>query len=543
MITNVVDDQVISSTTRLGNPLTSNIVLTSSITSNISNAGVKGDKGDTGDQGIQGDAATVAVGTTTTGTPGSDAAVTNSGTANAAVFDFTIPKGDTGADGQVTSIVAGDNVTVDSTDPAHPVVSSSGSMEASVYDPAGKAEQLAADSEVVHLTGGTMTGPLVLPNGDSVAPALEFIAGSDEGLYHATSVITIAAQAVIALAASTSGAQIHRFGINGSTSIANGAGSVKRTGFAGVTIPTAKIHIAAGESTASGSPLKLTAGTNLATPETGAIEYDGTHLYVTDSTGTRHQLDQQAGDGDVGGPASATDNAVARFDSTSGKLIQNSGATIDDSGNITATNLSGTNTGDQDLSGYAQVVQNVSTEEAEVTVTQNPAWGTKSVVYASNGITTTNTADFLISSGGNVAITADQLTLDVSGASFSTGADVVGTSTTQTLTGKRITSRVSSATTASVLTPDVSSYDQYNFTALAEDVTINAPTGTPTDGQKLMFRLKDTGTSRVLLWNAIFRSLGVDTPGATTASKTTYVGCIYNSADTKWDVIAVTTEA
>ena len=50
-------------------------------------------------QGPQGAAATVTVGTVTTGEPGTDAIVTNSGTENAAVLDFTIPKGDTGATG------------------------------------------------------------------------------------------------------------------------------------------------------------------------------------------------------------------------------------------------------------------------------------------------------------------------------------------------------------------------------------------------------------------------------------------------------------
>lgn len=55
--------------------------------------GPKGDKGDTGT------AATVAAGTTTTGAPGSSASVVNSGTSSAAVFDFTIPRGDTGATG------------------------------------------------------------------------------------------------------------------------------------------------------------------------------------------------------------------------------------------------------------------------------------------------------------------------------------------------------------------------------------------------------------------------------------------------------------
>lgn len=39
-------------------------------------------------------------------------------------------------------------------------------------------------------------------------------------------------------------------------------------------------------------------------------------------------------DGAVSGPASSTDNAIARFDSTSGKIIQNSSATVDDNGTL-----------------------------------------------------------------------------------------------------------------------------------------------------------------------------------------------------------------
>lgn len=41
-----------------------------------------------------------------------------------------------------------------------------------------------------------------------------------------------------------------------------------------------------------------------------------------------------AGSGDVVGPASATDNAIVRYDLTTGKLIQNSGVIIDDSNNV-----------------------------------------------------------------------------------------------------------------------------------------------------------------------------------------------------------------
>lgn len=47
------------------------------------------------------------------------------------------------------------------------------------------------------------------------------------------------------------------------------------------------------------------------------------------------------GSGDVVGPAGATDNAVARYDNTTGKLIQNSGVTIDDNSNLRANNYIG----------------------------------------------------------------------------------------------------------------------------------------------------------------------------------------------------------
>jgi len=112
-----------------------------------------------------------------------------------------------------------------------------------------------------------------------------------------------------------------------------------------------------------------------------------------------------------------------------------------------------------------------------------------------------------------------------------------------TLTNKRIQPRFVTATTATTLTPDVSVGDIYAYTALASALTINAPIGTPTNGEKLIFRLLDNGTSRALTWNATYTVIGVTLPTATTISKTTYVGCIYNANNTRWDVIAVTTQA
>jgi hypothetical protein len=41
-----------------------------------------------------------------------------------------------------------------------------------------------------------------------------------------------------------------------------------------------------------------------------------------------------AGSGDVVGPASSTNNAIVRFDGTTGELIQNSNVTIDANNNV-----------------------------------------------------------------------------------------------------------------------------------------------------------------------------------------------------------------
>lgn len=55
------------------------------------------------------------------------------------------------------------------------------------------------------------------------------------------------------------------------------------------TLATTRITAQAGTSAAGTAPLKLTSGTNLATPEAGAVEFDGTNYYATSST-TRYTL-------------------------------------------------------------------------------------------------------------------------------------------------------------------------------------------------------------------------------------------------------------
>ena len=61
--------------------------------------GPRGEPGQKGADGKDGTAATIKIGTVTTAAPGTNAKVTNTGTANAAVFNFSIPKGEKGEKG------------------------------------------------------------------------------------------------------------------------------------------------------------------------------------------------------------------------------------------------------------------------------------------------------------------------------------------------------------------------------------------------------------------------------------------------------------
>ena len=61
--------------------------------------GDKGDQGNAGNQGNAGSAATIGLGTISTGAAGSSVLISNSGTSSAAVFNFTIPRGDKGDQG------------------------------------------------------------------------------------------------------------------------------------------------------------------------------------------------------------------------------------------------------------------------------------------------------------------------------------------------------------------------------------------------------------------------------------------------------------
>lgn len=89
------------------------------------------------------------------------------------------------------------------------------------------------------------------------------------------------------------------------------------------------------QDTTGGQFVALQAPGTIATSYTLTLPVDDGNsgqVMITDGSGVLSWSTPAVGD--VVGPASSTDNAIARFDSTTGKLLQNSAATVDDTGNI-----------------------------------------------------------------------------------------------------------------------------------------------------------------------------------------------------------------
>jgi hypothetical protein len=209
-----------------------------------------------------------------------------------------------------------------------------------------------------------------------------------------------------------------------------------------------------------------------------------------------------------------------------------------------------------------RIIADTSVESFTVTLPADPVigyyvqigdgndWSTNNLTVAGNGslIEDINEDLILDIKGAIVEFVYDGTTWEAF-ASIGTGTSGFVTETgSATITNKRITPRVSAATSiTSPLSWNSDSFDQYSITSQNSSLTINADIGTPTDGQRITFRIKDDGTPRSLTFTTgaskSFRALGVTLPTSTVADKNIYVQCVYNLADNRWDVILVAQEA
>jgi hypothetical protein len=108
-------------------------------------------------------------------------------------------------------------------------------------------------------------------------------------------------------------------------------------------------------------------------------------------------------------------------------------------------------------------------------------------------------------------------------------------------TGALYGSRVVSYADATSITMNADTTDMATManTQAAGTFTLNAPTGTLANGQKLMFRMTSTNV-QTFSWNSVFRgSTDLTLPTASSgAGKEDYLGFIYDSTAIKWDLIA-----
>lgn len=170
---------------------------------------------------------------------------------------------------------------------------------------------------------------------------------------------------------------------------------------------------------------------------TTALNATGTPSGTTFLRGDNVWATPAGSSGDVVGPASATDNAVARFDTTTGKLIQNSGVIIDDTNNITGLGTLNTHTIPAGTSTFAILSNKLSvfaaTTSAELAGVISDETGSGVLVFADTPTlvtpilgtptsgTLTNCTGLPVS--GLVALTADR-------ALITNGTGVIAVATT-----------------------------------------------------------------------------------------------------------------
>jgi hypothetical protein len=256
------------------------------------------------------------------------------------------------------------------------------------------------------------------------------------------------------------------------------------------------------------------AGAQLTTPNIGA------------ATGTSVSVTGNITGGNIIGSVDAGSNIIITTGNITGGNVLFGSGIISGTGNITSGNVNAAG-----LSLSSNVVSAINSA-ANITTTANIAGGNIIGILVGNVTGTTVSVTGNIT-GGNILGGANVNAVTHTGATVSVTGNII--------TGGGIVSRVVSIADATSVTINADTTDlatQTN-TQVAGTLTVNAPTGTLANGQKLMFRLQSSNV-QTFSWNAVFAgSTDLSLPTTSSgSSKYDYVGFIYNSTATKWQLLA-----
>jgi len=278
------------------------------------------------------------------------------------------------------------------------------------------------------------------------------------------------------------------------------------------------------------------------------------------------------------GLTSTTNLSLSTKTATSFKIESSTGADVTipqatsfEAGLLNATdkvkldNTEGVNTGDQTLSSLnAEDLDNKATDFTTINDTLYPTTQAvdtyltavvpdlvETFMIGGTEVTSNKATTFAIINDTlypSVKAVDDQLDLKVdkvAGERLITSAEsTILSNTSGTNTGDQtyLDARVQSVTSSATVTP-TSANDLVKITAQTVGLTLANPTGTFTEGQALMIRIKDNGTAQTITFDTNYRAIGFTLPITTVASKTMYVGVIYNATDAKWDILGAPTQA
>lgn len=288
-----------------------------------------------------------------------------------------------------------------------------------------------SDASALAILAGTATASLPLLSGSNTAPTWATIAypgsATSGGIPYFSSTTAMASSALLAAnqlvlggGAGTAPATLGSLGTTTTVLHGNAAGAPTFGAVDLATDVTGTLPVPnGGTGAASFTAYAVLCGGTTSTGAFQNVSGVGTSGQVLTSNGAGMLPTwQSGGSGDVTGPASSTDNAAARFDSTTGKIIQDSALIIaDTTGSLSRSGnggipVQGTNTNDSAAAGYVGefVTCRATAESSTVTISNgSPAvvtWGGTALVAATDNysvvrFTTTGTLPTGLSPGVN----------------------------------------------------------------------------------------------------------------------------------------------